>query len=382
MNQSHEHIPIRLALYPSPHGLGHLMRIVHLAQMLHELSPQRYHLFIRSNIDESVRKSLRIGWRDVDTITFSDYNIPIQPTIVQTNPYTLSADQTWDAVRNFDAKAALEQEEKFVRANGIQIVISDCPSVSCVLQVPSILVTNFTFDSILGALRGGEAEDVSLFSQEMTNQYNSADVLIRLPGYIPMPYSGKIMNAPVHFRRASASKYETLRSLNIPELLRSDRKILFHCFGGQPNETFSRLPRLPPHWICLSMTIHAPPNFYLISKDAYIPDIIAATDAVLGKLGWGMCSEVIGNGYKPFIYVPRSEFIEEQGLLEWMEKDHCRLVRMEVDAFEAMDWEDTISQAETFTGSRKGDLTAESWGRNEVSLVNMVDEEVARLLGR
>jgi hypothetical protein len=356
------------------------MRIVHLAQMLHEASPQRYRLFIRSNIDESIRSSLKIGWKDVDAVTFSGYDVPIQPSVVQTNPYTLSAAKTREAVRKFDAKAALEQEAEFVRVNRIQIILSDCPSVACALQVPSILVTNFTFDSILGALLGDEEGDVGAFIQGMTEQYKSTDALIRLPGYIPMPFTGKTLDAPTHFRRANRSRSETLSALDIPELLQPGVRILLHCFGGQPNETFSRLPQLPSQWICLSATIHAPPNFYQVSKDAHIPDLIATSDAVLGKLGWGMCSEVIGNGYKPFIYVPRSAFIEEEGLLEWMEKDHRRLVKMEVETFEAMEWENAILQAEELAGPQSEDLTAESWRRNEEALVKMVDVEVARLL--
>ncbi|KAF2635909.1 hypothetical protein P280DRAFT_484275 [Massarina eburnea CBS 473.64] len=372
---------IHLALYPSAHGLGHFMRIVHLAQLLHKAGGKRqlqYRLFIRANIDESVRESLKTGWKDFDTVTFSNYKIPIQPSIIQTNPYTLSAAQTWDSVRKFDATAALEQEKRFVRENGIHVIISDCPSIPCTLTVPSILVTNFTFDSILEGLaaserssglglkdtsaaedkglKGSEKEDIRTFIRAMTDQYQNADTLIRLPGPIPMPYKGRTVDVPVHFRHANASKVETLTSLRIPELLKPGRKILLHCFGGQPqSDTFSRIPQLPSLWTGLSQTIHAPPYFYKIANDAHIPDLIAASDVVLGKLGWGMCSEVIGNGYKPFIYVPRPAFIEEKGLIEWMEEDHRRLVRMEASTFEAMEWQDAILQADALAGTQEQD---------------------------
>ncbi|KAF1959993.1 hypothetical protein CC80DRAFT_489252 [Byssothecium circinans] len=386
---------IRLALYPSAHGLGHFMRIVHLAQMLHETGGKRqakYLLFIRTNVNKGVRESLQAGWSHVGVVTFSSYEFPIQPSVVQKNPYTLSTSQTWDAVRKFDANAAVEQEERFVKDNGIQIIISDCPSIPCVLNVPSLLVTNFTFDTILQGLlatqkidpaQSEDIADIRAFIQDMTDQYQKADALIRMRGEIHMPYNGRTVDIPAHFRHAESSKTDTLEALNIPELLQPGRKILLHCFGGQPqNDTYTRIPQLPPQWVCLSQTIHAPPHFYAIKKDAHIPDLIAASDAVLGKLGWGMCSEVIGNGYKPFIFVPRSAFLEEEGLVKWMQKDHRRLVRMEVNVFEAMEWEDAILQAEALAGPQDTDVTAEGWKCKEEELVNIVDGEVMRLLGR
>ncbi|KAH7350880.1 hypothetical protein BKA65DRAFT_359869, partial [Rhexocercosporidium sp. MPI-PUGE-AT-0058] len=76
-----------------------------------------------------------------------------------------------------------------------------------------------------------------------------------------------------------------------------------------------------------------------------MPDIIGASDAVLGKLGWGTCSEVIGNGYKPFICVPRNAFVEEAGLLRWMQTAHRKVVRLEVQKYENSDWLEAIEEA-------------------------------------
>lgn len=58
---------------------------------------------------------------------------------------------------------------------------------------------------------------------------------------------------------------------------------------------------LPEVWACISQPIDYPPLFHEILHDVCMPDIIAARYAVLGKLGRGACSEVIGNGYKPVI---------------------------------------------------------------------------------
>lgn len=98
-----------------------------------------------------------------------------------------------------------------------------------------------------------------------------------------------------------------------------------------------------------------------------MPDIIGACDVVLGKLGWGTCSEVIGNGYKPFIYVPRSAFIEEAGLLSWMQSAHRRIIRLEVDDYESIDWREAIGEAEKVATSSP----VQDWSTNDAEMVRI-----------
>lgn len=109
-----------------------------------------------------------------------------------------------------------------------------------------------------------------------------------------------------------------------------------------------------------------------------MPDLIGACDAVLGKLGWGTCSEVIGTGYKAFIYVPRSAFIEEAGLLEWMESAHRKLVRLEVTDYESERWKDSIWKAEEVLGV---EVEGEDWVGNERELVRILEDTLEAALG-
>lgn len=109
-----------------------------------------------------------------------------------------------------------------------------------------------------------------------------------------------------------------------------------------------------------------------------MPDIIGACDVVLGKLGWGTCSEVIGNGYKPFVYVPRSAFIEEAGLLSWMESAHRRIVRLEVDDYESMDWRGAIEEAEKVVTSSS--VLAKDWAMNDIEVVRIFGDALENAL--
>ena len=66
---------------------------------------------------------------------------------------------------------------------------------------------------------------------------------------------------------------------------------------------------------------------------------------VLGKLGYGTCSEVVAH-QKPLIYVPRSLFIEQQGLLQNLMKPFGRVLEMSRDEFEKGAWGEYILRAE------------------------------------
>lgn len=170
------------------------------------------------------------------------------------------------------------------------------------------------------------------------------------------------------------TRSETLAGLGLQCL--EGKKILLNCFGGHNLDSLSGVPKLPEGWACISQTIHCPPLFYKISHDVHMPDIIAACDVVLGKLGWGTCSEVIGNGYKPFIYVPRSAFIEEAGLLSWMQSAHQRIVRLEVDVYESMDWRQAIEEAQEM--NMLSSVVAKDWAKIDAELVRIVVDTLER----
>lgn len=268
----------------------------------------------------------------------------------------------------------------FLKKNKIQAILSDAVALPCLLanslNIPAILVTNFTFDSIFQALLDNTSSSINhtqlqLKISEMSQQYALAHTVIRLPGYIPFLFDGpRIVDAPMHFRKAKQTREETFASLGLQHL--NPKKVMLHCFGGHGLDALSDVPNLPEGWACLSQTIDHPPLFYKIPRDVYMPDLISACDVVLGKLGWGTCCEVIGNGYKPFIYVPRSAFIEEAGLLDWMQSAHRRIVRLEVDQYENSEWTKAIEEAQMLI-SEKPDII-EDWEKNNADLIRMLDD--------
>lgn len=165
-------------------------------------------------------------------------------------------------------------------------------------------------------------------SRAVEEQYRKANKLFRYPGHISMPAFAnerqhEIVDLPLTFGRATHTRQQVLTKLGVEVPVSS--RILLLSFGGQASALLTQTITLPAGWVVLvkqhllpSSPAPTGPTPLIGYPDPFQRgmtnvDLIGACDAVLGKLGYGTCSEAIGNGNKPFLYVPRTEFIEEVG---------------------------------------------------------------------
>ena len=275
------------------------------------------------------------------------------------------------------------------------------------MGIPAVISSNFTFDEVyIGLSEGDELdEDIRQMVQQVILDYRHADLLIRLPGAIRIPsfddamglvpltpfnknfpdsvvkgvingkthlpctsvstiqhridekrsspFIRRIIDVPLVFRKFQTPREQVLDNVGIPREVYETHKILLLSFGGQLLGNGQWGNPLPPGWICIVCaapdSIDMPPLFYRAAKDAYVPDLTNACDVLLGKLGYGTCSECIGHS-TPFVYVPRPQFIEEHGLLKLM-KDQGSAVELSRHDFEAGKWADAIEYASSLSGT-------------------------------
>lgn len=241
-----------------------------------------------------------------------------------------------------------------------------------------MICSNFTFDEVyLGLCESDELDnDIHQMVQQIVNDYRCADLLIRLPGAIRIPSFDDttgivptintststiapiqnssiirhIIDVPLVFRKCHLPRELVLEQLGIPKEVYTTSKVLLLSFGGQllgNDDSLMKQQHLPPNWICIVCAapdnVEMPPSFYRAPKDAYVPDLTNACDVLLGKLGYGTCSECIGLN-TPLVYVPRPQFIEERGLLTLMEGQGCAVELSQQD-FEEGNWAPTIEKA-------------------------------------
>ncbi|KAF8623623.1 hypothetical protein AX17_007325 [Amanita inopinata Kibby_2008] len=204
-----------LAYYCSGHGYGHATRVSAFACHLLALSkPERpVTIFIVSSAPQHVfTESIACG---------AHYRYAeIDPVIVQPLAYRVDREKSVQVLRAFlDKKETLLQTEKqWLLDINATAVLSDAAFLGCQAAkfagIPSVLITNFTFDSVYSYLSTqlvdnppsanndltptiGIADNLldapvsPLVLQPLVDQihlgYRCADLLIRLPGNIPIP---------------------------------------------------------------------------------------------------------------------------------------------------------------------------------------------------
>ncbi|KAF7309042.1 hypothetical protein MKEN_01105800 [Mycena kentingensis (nom. inval.)] len=200
------------AYYCSGHGYGHATRVSALAQHLLDLDASlKPAVYIVSSAPKHVF---------VDSIAKGAIyrNATIDPVIVQPLAYRVDRERSVSTLRTFlDARERiLEAETRWLRDIGATCVLSDAAFIGCLaatdVGIPSILVTNFTFDSVYSYLATSIVDTPTEESHESQHHYHAlvpdtpipleelaplveqihagyrcADMLLRLPGHIPIP---------------------------------------------------------------------------------------------------------------------------------------------------------------------------------------------------
>ncbi|KAF8945295.1 hypothetical protein BGZ47_002927 [Haplosporangium gracile] len=157
----------------------------------------------------------------------------------------------------------------------------------------------------------------------------------------------KVVDVPLVVRMAVNTREGVLRSLGVDELTIATKKMVLVSFGGQRLKQGWGNP-LPEGWIgviCgLPVEHELPEGFYRSPHGVYVPDLTRAADIVIGKLGYGTCSECIAHD-TPLIYVSRPQFVEEHGLIKMM-VNHGLPVEMTAEEFENGQWQRSILEAD------------------------------------
>ncbi|XP_010524568.1 PREDICTED: L-arabinokinase isoform X2 [Tarenaya hassleriana] len=220
----------------------------------------------------------------------------------------------------------LKTEVEWLHSIKADLVVSDVVPVACRAAadagIRSVCVTNFSWDFIYAEYVMAAGYHHRSIVWQIAEDYSHCEFLIRLPGYCPMPAFRDVIDVPLVVRRLHKSRKEVRKELGIDE----DVKVVILNFGGQPSGWKLKEEYLPPGWLCLvcgaSESQELPPNFMKLAKDAYTPDLIAASDCMLGKIGYGTVSEALS--YKlPFVFVRRDYFNEEPFLRNMLEFYQC-----------------------------------------------------------
>ncbi|MFS8030619.1 putative L-arabinokinase [Helianthus anomalus] len=303
------------AYYVTGHGFGHATRVVEVVRHL-ILAGHDVHVvtgapdFVFTTEIQSPRLFLR--------------KLVLDCGAVQADALTvdrLASLEKYSETAVAPRASILATEVKWLNSIKADLVVSDVVAVACRAAadagIRSVCVTNFSWDFIYAEYVMAAGYHHRSIVWQIAEDYSHCEFLIRLPGYTPMPAFRDVIDVPLVVRRLHKSRKEVRSEMGISE----DVKLVILNFGGQPAGWKLKEEYLPPGWLCLvcgASEQELPPNFIKLPKDVYTPDVMAASDCMLGKIGYGTVSEALA--YKlPFVFVRRDYFNEEPFLRNMLE---------------------------------------------------------------
>lgn len=263
---------------------------------------------------------------------------------------------------------AVESAVEVLRQAEVDCLVADISPLGLAaaqrLGLPTVLVENFTWDWIY---RGYADPRLDRFAEAVAPLFDAVDLRLRTRPFCPLPASAptsqRTVELPPIARRALAGRAETRAALGIAE----HDPLVMVTMGGVPWDwheldrqleeySWTGVARSGPddataeggqRWLVVAgacpddgenggMERHGQVILLAHRSPLYHPDLVAAADAVVAKLGYSTVAEVAVAGTR-LGYIPRPRFPESPPLESWVQ-GHLANRRIEVDALESGAW--------------------------------------------
>jgi len=302
------------------------------------------------------------------------HDLTVDIGLVQRDALTIDLEASRHRLSAFWAASSARQAQLAARLRALEarVVVADIAPLALFaahrLGLPSVLVENFTWDWIYRAL----SVHHPLFGQlaeQVAEAVPTATVRCQAEPCCA-PQAGA-MAVSLVCRPARRSREETRRALGIP----ADAPAALVTMGGIPWHPSSELSRDRADgghdgdapWLVMpadcarerrvGRTVILPHH-----SRFYHPDLVAAVDAVVGKLGYSTLAETAASG-RAFAYVPRPDFPESARLEAWARR-RLDTVRLAAEDFVAGQWHTELTpllarQRAASSGARDHEPTRE-----------------------
>lgn len=320
-----------MAAFVSAHGWGHAARCLAVLEALRDRRPRaRLHLFTTVP-----------GWFLAETLgdDLELHDVDGDVGLVQRDALREDAGATVAALDRFfehfpDATVAAARDLDAVAAD---VVVADIAPLGIAAatraRVPSVLVENFTWDWIYEAYFE-EAPGLRRHARRIEEIYARADLRIQAEP-VSRRADGCLEVGPVTRRLRQPSRVRGRLGID------AGRPLVLVSMGGV-GHPLSFATRLADHgeaeFLLLGDARAAGTNVRSLASGErpYHPDLMAAADVVVGKLGYSTVAEALQGGTR-YGFVERPSFPETAVLHEYLRR---RLPTMAIEpaAFDGGDW--------------------------------------------
>lgn len=309
---------LRLAYFVSSHGFGHAARAAAVMEGIKTFHPEsHFHIFTHVP-----------PWFFADTLGdgFTYHAYPVDTGIVQRTPWEedLSATLALLSQRLPFPPDEVKLLSEQVCELGCQAVLCDIAPLGIAVAekagLPSFLIENFTWDWILEGYLDQEPQ-FAPFIEHFRVWFSRASYHLQtIPVCELRPCH---LRTPPVSRRPKHSRAEIRAHLNIP----ANAPTVLITMGGIEHRynALTALKRYPEATFIIPGSADHPThdeNLILLPHHSgfYHPDLLFASDAVIGKVGYSTIAETYHAGI-PFGYAIREHFRESAPLAEFIRQN-------------------------------------------------------------
>jgi UDP:flavonoid glycosyltransferase YjiC (YdhE family) len=309
-----------IAYFISPHGFGHAARAAATMNALHAQDPAlHFEIFTRVPrwlFQDSVREQFTYH------PLLTDVGLAQESALNEDLPQTLRRLQEFFP---FDAAHVAQLAQRVARLKCKLVMCDIAPlgiAVARAAGVPSVLVENFTWDWIYAGYARYEARFQKHIAY-LRGMFKSADYHIQTEP-VCQPRDCDLVTRPVS-REPRTPARQIRAQLGIPPRA---RVVLITMGGTQSAQQHAFLDRLTQirhvRFIVSGNSRRAKSRDNLIllppRSAFYHPDLVNASDAVIGKAGYSTVAEAYRAGI-PFGYISREKFREAKTMARFIETE-------------------------------------------------------------
>lgn len=328
-----DHQPHRIAYFITPHGYGHAARAAAVMNAFYHVLPDMvFEIYTRVpvwffNMSNEGAFNYHELLTDIGLVQATSMQEDLPGTVKRLDTF-LPFNAGW--------VQALAQQ---VTAQGCEMIFCDVSplgiAVAQAAGLPSILVENFTWDWIYEGYLA-EEPGLSPHIDYLKGVFASAELHIRTEPACDSSLPAHLVSRVVS-RKPRSTMEITRQRLGIP----LEARVVMITMGG----ILTQYPFLPRLEAASDIVFLVPGGSDAYEKrgslvviphhsNLYHPDLVAAADAMIGKLGYSTLAEAYATGI-PYAYIPRERFPESLPM--------GRFAREMMDAVE-------LSEARFFSG--------------------------------
>lgn len=299
-----------IVYYISGHGYGHAVRSSQVIEAVKKAAPE---------LDVHVRTSAP-SWL-FPPIAYSHAVIDVG--IVQNDSLVMDIAASLKACQRLqqNAQAIIANELAYIARNEVGLVIGDIPplcfEIAARAKLPSIAITNFTWDFVYRAYVD-QFPDFRALAAEMERYYSQATLALVLPYSCNLDVFPRREEIPWIARVSALTRDEAREKFALPQAA----VIVLLSFGGLGLE---RLPwqefakRSPFYFVTSGDALRQNGNLCIVpdARRDYA-DLIRTADVIVTKPGYGIVADAIAHDV-PVLYTDRGEFAEHAKLVEALE---------------------------------------------------------------